>query len=431
MQLRTLLLLPLLAVVFCACHRHQVAAPPQPLAATVPAHARVIAKSDLDAALKMADCRSHAGKIQLTPELRRLLARWPGLPLLEAAANAGDRLNLTEAYWIDLGEGFEPVLTALLRQPIDDQEEMQTDSLPGGIALLSDGRQAWLSMADAQALALTVDTIRTRAKERNMLSAQSIESEFFSQPSTLSAMAKGENVINPLGDAFDAVCVRVDVRDRAISAQARFASAGAWVDATSLMLPIDAEAALSDLPPGCVMVAAGGATVASICRLLSAIPGLPFDSRFTLSLYARMLAVNGTISLAAAPGGRAETIRDFSLRHWDCRLNIPLESDPVKALDFADSYLPEYLYVVADSQFLYASTYEPGSYDAYSDYSPEIAPTSRLALMARIPYRSETMKALRLRAGYSIDIQADSSVTLNLRVLGPADYILPTLISDL
>lgn len=424
-----LLILPLLAAIICACSKPN-AEPSAPLASTIPAQARMVARSDLDGLLKMADCRSQGGAITLTPELRSLLSSWPGLPLIEAAAADGARLDLAETYWIDLGEGFEPVLTAKLRHPAGDYEDMATDSMPSGVAWLCDGRQAWLSLSSAAELAATVDSILTRAGKDNLQYGQSIEHEHFAQPSALLAMAKGETLANPLGDAFDAVFVSVDVDDRSISAIARFANAGAWVDATNMMQPIDAQAALADLPPGCVFVAAAGATVNSICSLIAAIPGLRFDRRFTLSIYARMLSVNGTASLAVAPGGRAETIRDFSPRHWAARLNIPISGDPVKALDFADRYLPD-LYVEADSQGLYATTYEPGLYDLGADFLPDISPASRLALSARIPYQSETMKALRLRSGYAIDIQADSALRVDLRLLGPANYLLPTLIADL
>ncbi|MDE7376593.1 MAG: hypothetical protein K2N16_07075 [Muribaculaceae bacterium] len=426
---RLFLIFPLLAVLVIACRKPEPEIV-KPLGATVPIEARAIVKVDLDAVLKMADCRSEGGRIELTPELSRLLRRWYGLPLLQACAAEGWRLDLKEAYWIDLGEGHQPVVTAMLKRQDLDQDEVLVDSLADGVAWLSDGRQAWLSLADGPELASTVDSILAKADSLNLLAAKGIDGEFFARPSTIKAVRRGENMANPIGDAFDAVYFGVDVRDRSISAQVRLASAGQWVDATSLMQPIDADAAFSDQPPGCVLVAAAGLTTNSVCRSLSAIPDLRFDRRFTLSIYARILAVNGTASLAMAPGGRAETIRNFDLRNWDVRFNLPIQGDPVKALDFADRYLPDYCYAEADSQYLYASTYEPGTYEPRSDFAPALAPGC-LAVMVRIPYQSETMKALRLKSGYSIDFQADSALRLNVRLLGPAEYILPALITDL
>lgn len=424
------MILSLLALWLCSCHK---AEPDEvkPLAATVPVGAGVIVKADIDAVLKMADCRSEGGKIELTPELRELFRGWKYLPLLEACAAQGWRLDLNEAYWIELGEGHEPVVTALLKGQSEIGDEMQSDCLDGGVAWLSDGRQAWLSLADGPSLAATVDKALVMADSLNLLTGEGIEADFFAKPSTIRAMHRSDNIVNPLGDAFDAAFVSIDVRDRSIATLARFASEGHWVDATSLMLPIDAEAAYADQPPGSVFAAAAGVTTNSVCRVLSAMPGLRFDRRFTLSIYARILAVNGTASLAMAPGGRAETIRDFSLPHWDVRLNIPIQGDPVKALDFADRYLPDYFYAEADSQYLYASTYEPGAYESRSDFAPALVPGYRMAAMARIPYQSETMKALRLRSGYSVDFQADSALHLNIRLLGPAEYILPAIIEDL
>lgn len=429
---RVFAILPLLVVLLCACHKPQPAEQ-KPLKATVPTEARAIIKADLDAALKMADCHSEGGKIELTADLRKLLSKWPNLPLLEACAAAGDRLDLTESYLIELDGQHPTVITALLKNPSEPQEEMTADTLPGGVAWLSDGRQAWLSMADASTLTATIEAIQASALERNLQDAEGIVTEFFSMLSTLTAVYKSDNVANPIGDAFDAVFISVDVRDRSIAAQARFASNGEWVDATSKMQNIDSQATLDNLPPGCVMLMAAGVTTNSVCSALSTLPGLRYDRRFTLSLYTRLMAVDGSLSLAVAPGGRAETIRDFDLRHWVARLNIPIQGNPDKALDFADRYLPDYCYAEADSQFLYASTYEPGLYDGagYMDFSPTIPPASRIAVIARIPYQSETMKALNLSSGYSIDLQADSAIMLNVRVLGPANYILPTLIHDL
>lgn len=422
--------MPLLALWLCSCHK---AEPDEvkPLAATVPVGAKAIVKADIDVVLKMADCRSEGGKIELTPELRKLFRGWEYLPLLEACAAQGSRLDLSEVYWIDLGGVYKPVITARLRQLSEHKDEKRADSVAGGVTCLSDGRQAWLSMADALELAATVDTILVRADSLNLLDDKGIVADFFAQQSTVRAIRRSDNIVNPMGDAFDAVFVSLDVRDRVVAAHARFASAGQWVDATSLMQPIDAETAFAEQPPGCVFAVAAGVTTNSVCRVLSAMPGLRFDRRFTLSIYARILAINGTASLAMAPGGRAETIRDFNLKHWDVRLNMPIKGDPVKALDFADRYLPDYFYAEADSQYLYASTYEPGAYRQHSDFTPALAQGCRLAVMARIPYQSETMKALRLRSGYSVDFQADSALHLNLRLLGPDEYILPTLIEDL
>lgn len=429
---RVFAILPLLAVLLCACHR-PMPEEEMPLKATVPTEAHTIVKADLDAVLKMADCDSEGGKIELTADLLKLLAKWPNLPLLEACAAAGDRLDLTESYLIEIDRHHPAVITALLRQPSERQEDMTADTLPGGVAWLSDGHQAWLSLSDISALANTVDLIQAKAIVHNLLEDEGIETDFFSQSSTLTAVYKTGNVANPIGDAFDAIFISIDVRDRSIAAQGRFASDGAWVDATSMMQDIDSQAALDNLPPGCVMLLAAGVTTNSVCRALSAMPWLRYDQRFTLSIYTRLMAVDGTLSLAAAPGGRAETIRDFDLRHWAARLNIPIQGSPDKALDFADQYIPDYCYAEADSQFLYASTYEPGIYEdaGYIDFSPAISTESRIALMARIPYQSETMKALNLSSGYSIDLQADSAVKLNVRILGPANYILPALIHDL
>lgn len=411
---------------------------PRPLAASVPTQARTIVKADLDAVLKMADCSSQGGKITLAPNLSELLDPWDGLPLLTACAADGDRLDLSKTYWIDLGEAHAPVITAMLRQPASVTADALVDSLSGGVMRLCDGRQAWLSMATGSELASMVDTILARANECNLLNSQGIEHEFFVQSSSILAMRRcpaddegAASRVNPLGDAYDAVFMSCDIHDRSIAALIRIASAGQWVDATSLMQPIDAETAFADQPPGSVLAAAAGVTTGSVCRVLSAIPGLRFDRRFTLSIYARILAVNGTATLAIAPGGRAETIRNFDLNNWDTRLTIPIQGDPVKALDFADRYLPANCYVEADSLCLYASTYEPGTYPSYDNLAPALDPGCRLAIAARIPYRSETMKALRLRSGYSLDIQADSAVRVNLRVLGPADYILPALLDDL
>lgn len=427
---RLFLILPLLALWLCGCRKADPEEP-KPLAATVPIEARTIVQADIDALLKMADCSSEGGRIVFTPELRNLLAGWEYLRLLEACATEGDRLDLSEAYWIDLGDGHLPLITARLKQQSEKQDGMHVDTIASGVVCLSDGRQAWMSLADEPALSATVDSILARADTLNLLNSKGIEAEFFTQHSSIKAMCRGENIVNPLGDAFDAVFTSIDVRDRAIAAQVRFASSGLWVDATSLMQPIDAESAFADQPPGCVLVACAGVTTNSVCRVLSALPGLRFDRRFTLSIYARILAVNGTASLAISPGGRAETIRDFNLRHWDARLNMPIQGDPVKALDFADRYIPDYCYAEADSQYLYASTYEPGIYDSSSSLMPTLEQGCRLAISARIPYQSETMKAFRLRAGYTIDFQADSSLRLNLRLLGPADYILPALIEDI
>lgn len=427
---RLLHILPLLALWLCACRQPQPEAP-EPLAATVPAEAREVVRADLDALLKMADCPSQGGSIALTPELGRLLDGWEYLPLLEACAARGDRLDLSEAYWIDLGDGHDALITAMLKHPADEPADMTADSAGAGVAWLSDGRQAWMSLADGDALAATVDSVLARAKVLNLFDSKGITADFFTLRRTVAAMRRGENTANPLGDAYDAAYVSVDVRDRAIAAEVRFAGGGRWVDATSLMQPIDPEDAFASQPPGCVLAAAAGVNPNSLCRALSAMPGLRFDRRFTLSLFVRILGVKGTLSLAMAPGGRAETIRDFNLRHWDARLNMPINGDPVRALDFADRYLPPYCYAEADSQWLYASTYEPGTYEPYTDLQPDIEPSCRVAVAVRIPYSSETMKALRLRSGYSLDIRADSAVRVNLRLLGPAEYLLPSLIEDL
>lgn len=415
----------------CGCKQQAEMQETKPLAATVPVEAVCVVKADIDATLKMADCKSQGGKIELTPELRKLLRDWDGLPLLEACAAEGSRLDLTEAYWIDLGHGHVPVITALLKQPTEDQGDMQSECLNDGLAWLSDGRQAWLSLADEQTLAATVDSILVKAENLNMLSAEGVEPQFFARPSSIIVMSRGQAVANPLGDDFDAMLASIDVHDRSIAMQARFVCEGQWVDATSLMQPIDAAAAFADQPPGCVAVGAAGITSKVISNTLSTIYSNRQDCRLTLSVFARSLHIKGTASLAVAPGGRAETLCDFNSRHWDARLNLPINGNPVKALDLADRIMSDNSYAEADSQFLYLSTYEPGTYESQTNFAPSLEPGCRLAVAARIPYKSETMKALRLRAGYSIDLQADSSLRLSLRLLGPADYILPALIEDL
>ncbi len=435
--MRFLLAAAVLALVGCTTTTKQRA-----LLDTIPASSEYVAGANLDLLLKMAACPSYGGAITLSSDINHLIAKTDtsALALLQSVAELGYCLDLERAYAFHYSGHL--IFTAPrknnvdLRGPVDKMKivslgSVETVPLPRGTTLVATHRQGWIASGSPEAVAELIDQA-VKAADKSSIASASEVTKLLSGKETLKAYAIiPKDIQNPFGQNATAALLRLDVRDRAIEMQVEFEGEGSSGCPFSELAPID-EGAFFEAPLGAVAYLGIGLGPNTISRLGPLRKRLPFTSQLAVDAVVSLCdPEGGTLSIAAAPGGNAETIKKFNLDNWLVRAWLPMGDKAEDAAKLINKFAPENLHCYALDSALAITSYDIDNYPEEEDL-PSPPANARVWVYAQVPYNSPLMRALNLSNGYQLEAYATAcEIRTNLRIMGQAQYILPALIRDI
>ncbi|MCC8112781.1 MAG: hypothetical protein LIP03_02065 [Bacteroidales bacterium] len=413
---------------------------PPSFADTIPARSDAIIAADLDQLLKMAGCGSKGGAITLTKDLQDLLVRIDSNALrgVEAIAQQGSWLDLKNTYACRKSPDLPWVLTAEVKEDVELPPHYITASksdildraflyrITPDVTLVATEQQAWFISGDSAVA--RVERLVLSAAESSVGNNPALK-DFFDGTPQLKARFKVDGADNPAGDPYDEVRVTLSVRERTLLLNGTSYNKGAAVNPLARLQAIDPEA-LEWMPNGCVAAIGAGVSPKLLKKLLKLWGGEPKTNLAIEALIAMMDAQGGTVAIGAAPGGSAETIRRLTLRNWMLKAMLPLGEKAEPAAMLINKFI-DGLYSETVDDYLAITNYDPEDYPSEYDAWPSTAYGSKALLTATVPYKSQTMKALRFKNGYELRVVApDSSFNATLRLLGSGDYLLPAIIRD-
>ena len=414
----------------------------------IPADSRVIIRADLSEVLKSAGCDSENGKIALTPNVENLCRSIDSVNtvLLSSIASMGDVIDLSSATTYTANGHAQLVVTASMLPEIQFGGEpkelestflgtLRTFDLPDGITVLANDRQAWVSHCESFRLLAILDSA-LRLPHDETLAADDKTIEFMESAERVKARVLLPKVNNMIGDDFDRLYATFDNGDRSMRIKVTAGDENGVVDPFAYLTGISNEA-LSYVPNRMAAGFAAGMTPKAMEVLPALAKPLPLTLRFGVeSMLSALDGNGGTFAIVASPGGNAETIRNMSLQNWLLKAVVPVgeggESVSELINKFGKGALPDGVSIdsFVDEGQLYITDYYDDAVEVEESWPIDCDADALLTVI--IPYKGEVMKALRIKNGYDLRIEAkDSCAVGTIRLLGPNSYILPALIQDL
>ena len=414
----------------------------------IPADSRLIIRADLSELLKSAGCDSENGRITLTPNVERLCQSFDSVNtiLLRSVASMGDVIDLASATAYTANGHAQLVVTASMLPEKQFQAEskdlestflgtLQSFDLPDGITLLANEQQAWASHCESFRLLAILDSA-LRLPHGNTLAADDRTIAFMDGAERLKARVMLPKVKNMLGDDFDRLYATFVNDDRSMRFRVTAGDEEGAVDPFAYLTSITNEAVLY-VPNRMAAGFAVGMKPKAMEVFSALAKPLPLTLRFGLESVLSALDSNGgTFAVVAAPGGNAETIRSMSLQNWLVKAAFPIGEggEAVSELinKFGKGSLPDGVSIdsYVDEGQLFITDYCDDAVEVEENWPMDCEAVALLSVT--ISYKGEVMKALRIKNGYDISVEAsDSCAVGTIRLLGPNPYILPAIIQDL
>lgn len=408
---------------------------------SIPAQSSGIVAIDLDQALKMTGCGSKGGVISLTPDLSNLLERVDtnALFFTQAIAAQGHWLDLSQTYALKMPNSSQWIWTAPVREemsmPSNYSSATKSEILHRAYFYPISSHTTMVAIEN-QAFFLKPDSAIKRIEELVTMSRTSSLGnnphlkEFFQGTPQVKARFMINQNDNPAGQPFDEIRATLTIRERTLALRAAAYLKSSPVNPISQLLPIDPEA-LDWMPNGCIAAAAIGVSPQVLLDASKMVHNMQPNTHLALNTLIAMLdAHGGTISLGAAPGGNAETIKNLTLENWQLKSMLPMGEKAEPAAMIIDKFV-EGLYSETVDDYLAITNYNPEDYPSEYDAWPATVFGAKALLTATIPYKSQTMKALKFKNGYEFKIvAADSMAQTTLRLLGTGDYLAPAMVRD-
>lgn len=286
------------------------------------------------------------------------------------------------------------------------------------VAFFSDDSRVWVAAKPFDAASL--DSVTAHASALAIADIKN-DREFFSSYQPMRARVSVPEFRNEAGDDFSFVYASSRVDEDNITIRLSFTdSLGTRVDPFSRLSPID-ENVYSYLPQATLATIAIGADRNTFRSILSNYGGfIPLRQRMAAELSSGFLCDSAaTLAVGFAPGGSAETISNFTLDTWVFTALLPIDIDRTEDfMDIIDKITRGALLCDIAGPYLAVSNASLETVASGDDYGT-IPSESRIRIQAVVPYRSELMKALKLKRGASLDIDASKAeVTIRFSALG-------------
>ncbi len=420
------LLLISLLLLLAACSKAPAPAD-TPLLSAVPADAPTVVVADLyscAAAMGLrlssagaVDAKGHEADLSLLP--RRISAP------LSALTHRRHSADLSQvAVFTDSASGAV-IFTAQRLVGTDIADEPEKSS----VAILYDDSRLWVAAKPFTEEML--DSIRLRAARRSVADIPD-RREFFAAYRPLRAIQQLPHFKNVAGEDFSSVALATRFDPSSVTLTLTYAdSLGRPANPFSRLSPID-DNAYAYLPQATLATLALGADRHTFRSILSNYGGImPLRQRMAAELSSGFLSDSAsTIAVGFAPGGSAETIASFSLDTWVFTALLPIEIDRTEDfIDIIDKLTQGALQCDIAGAYLAVSNASLDQVASGDDFGT--APSeATMRLQAVVPYRSELMKALGLRAGLSLEAETvEGTTTIRLTTLGSDSPPLPVLLN--
>lgn len=443
---------------------------------SVPASAQVVAVVDVDLLLKRAGCQVDNGKIQLSPELRRLVdtpqefssAVSRGLDVISDFYGAVDLSEIVFVSMKPVQNGDEAFLTFM----VSDKGAVATKMNEAGVKNSGQddvdiyaGEDWTLAIRDGQGWLLPdhldADKVRsciTAPDHKESIGAQSGIVDFLNSDNAANIAVLADGFTGVKDDSGLRACIGVKVEDSVIGMHMQLiAPDGAVTDFAENYQEIStdflnyvpgsyAAAAAVGIGPdfdwsslaGMAMLA-GGRDAASAMQI-----ALPFLSK-----------IDGTVAIAVGPAGGAPAIADVNLNTWNFLVMAHMKQGDVDTiLDQLNMLAPQIgarpvkmeqtqdnvdAWQLPDGTVIYI-----GNVDGYLAISnEEFRPTGensmtetflskRAALAINVPAGSEIVKAFDMPWGFNASMQIDKSeLHIRFSLNGTDKSVLQALLAEL